>query len=257
MAAPPPEPPVAPPLERLTSRDQVAGLALGDISDHFEPFLPQFMEGTLRAGGEVILWRGPSQVEGVLLYHAAERLVSVFTRSPSVALSLLEGRSGVDVFSELPLAPGFEVYHLYAADLSSWDPSHRFSHPVRTVRAEDGPTLLSMFREVYGRVDEGWFRPIPPPPEKGFAVEVDGRLAGAAWVSVAEGHARLHSLSVRPRYRLLGIGTDLWYARMLWARDQGARTALAEISEHARASQAIAAAGGMHRVGQMYRTHRP
>ncbi len=251
------EEPLFPTLEGVTSAGQLQGLVLGDLSDFFNPFLLQFMEGSLRSDAEVTVVRHPPEVIGVSLYHPAVRLVSIFTRSPSVAASLLEGRADVDVFSELSLAPGAETYHIYAAELPTGPAHHRFTHAVREVQPSDRPALLALFRELYGRADEAWFRPIPPLPEKGFAVEVDGRLAGAAWVSVAAEHARWHSLSVRARYRRLGIGRDLWYARALWAREQGARTAIAEISEHSLASQAVATSAGMRRVGEMYRLHRP
>ncbi|HTS32957.1 MAG TPA: GNAT family N-acetyltransferase [Thermoplasmata archaeon] len=244
-------------LQLIPSVEAVRAVELPDLSDFFNPFLRSFMEATCRVGGEVVVARGPTGVEGCSLYHPAEQLVSLFTRRPAVAMSLLERRSRVEVFSELPLGPGAEVYYVYEADLGASGASHRFAHTVREVRPEDRAPLLSLLRELYGRVDEEWFRPIPAPPEKGFAIEVDGRIAGAGWVSLVGGHARFHTLSVRPRCRRLGVGTDLWHARAQYARARGAQKALMEVSENNRASQAIATAGGMRRVGQMYRAYRP
>jgi ribosomal protein S18 acetylase RimI-like enzyme len=244
-------------LEVIPSVEAVQAVELPDLSDFFNPFLPSFMEATCRIGGEVVVARGPAGVEGCSLYHPAEQLVSLFTRSPAVAMSLLERRSRVDVFSEFPLGPGGEVFYVYQADLGAGAAGHRFAHSVREVRSEDRGALISLLRELYGRVDEAWFCPVPPPPEKGFVIEVDGRIAGAGWVSLVGRHARFHTLSVRPRYRRLGVGTDLWHARAQYARARGAREALMEVSENNIASQAIATAGGMRRVGQMFRAYRP
>ena len=256
IADPRTEEPRVPTRERITSAEQLPGWVLGDLSDFFNPFLLQFMEGSLRSGAEVTVLRDPTQVTRDFALPCGGA-PSIHLHPVVGAASLLEGRAGVDAFSELSLAPGAETYHIYAGELPTGPGIHRFAHAVREVRPSDRPALLALFRELYGRADEAWFQPIPPLPEKGFAVEVDGRLAGAAWVSVAAEHARWHSLSVRARYRRLGIGRDLWYARALWAREQGARTAIAEISEHSLASQAVATSAGMRRVGEMYRLHRP
>ena len=107
-------------------------------------------------------------------------------------------------------------------------------------------------REVYGVVNERWFDGPPNPSEAGFLAEVDGRLAGIGWVSKVHGHARIHSLTVRAPYRRVGIGTDLLFARLLWAHRTGASEVLSEISALNLGSQTIAARGGMRRVGQIY-----
>jgi GNAT superfamily N-acetyltransferase len=245
------------PVTRVTSVDDLRGAEVADLSEFFNPFLERFVVATFGSGGEVTVSREGSTVDGLSLFQPSERIVSLFTRSPTVAHALLDGRTGVDVFSELSLAPEGEVYHVYAATLPAEMVPHRFAHPIREARPGDRGSLLGLLQEVYGQVDEGWFRPIPEPPEKGFVAEVDGRIVGAAWVQVVGRYARLHTLTVRAPYRHLGIGTDLWYARMLWAHAQEAREVIAEISEHRTASQAIAAAGGMRRVGRMYRFTRP
>ena len=62
----------------------------------------------------------------------------------------------------------------------------------------------------------------------------------------------MHSLAVRPMYRHLGLGTDLLFARLLWARAAGARSVLSEIADQNLPSRAVAEAGGMRRVGEIF-----
>jgi GNAT superfamily N-acetyltransferase len=244
-------------IDPVLSTEEVQQTDLGGLSHFFDRFLPQFAEGTLGVGGEVRVARGPRGVDGVSLFHDVERVLTIFARDAATAAALLAGRDRVDVFSEFALAAPTETYQVLTADLPPEPSPHRFRHPVRQLRSADRPGVVALMAEVYGRVDERWFRPIPPPPEKGFVVEVDGEVVGAAWASVAGGAARFHSLSVRPRFRRLGIGTDLWHARALWARDRGARHLITEISEHNQPSLAISSRAGMRRVGEMYRFHRP
>ncbi|HLY77127.1 MAG TPA: GNAT family N-acetyltransferase, partial [Thermoplasmata archaeon] len=119
------------------------------------------------------------------------------------------------------------------------------------------PVIVRMLREMYGPVDTSWLEAFPGEAEQRcFVASVAGEIAGVGWVSVASGRGRLHSLSVRPRYRRMRIGTDLWHARRLWAEHVGAQQLISEISEQNVASLAIATAGGMHPMGQLLLCYR-
>ncbi len=122
------------------------------------------------------------------------------------------------MFSDFELEPRSEVYQIYAADHPAWSSVHRFAHPVRVVGASDRSEVVELMMEVYGRVDERWLGSFRSGREECFAVDGGGGLAGVGWASVVNGHGRLHSLSVRARYRRTGVGRDLFYARMGWTR---------------------------------------
>ena len=126
---------------------------------------------------------------------------------------------------------------------------------VRTIREEDRTAVARLLVEQFGPVDPRWLGSMPPAGEKGFAVEVAGQIAGVGWVSLVNGQGRLHSLSVRPGYRRLGVGTDLWQARVLWSRASGAGRVITEVSEQNLPSLAIAAQGGMRNAGRMFLYH--
>ena len=110
---------------------------------------------------------------------------------------------------------------------------------------------------IYGQFNAGWLGPVSQPTEKGYVAEADGRPVGAAWVSAVEGHGRLHSLSVLPSYRRLGIGSDLWHARVQWARRNGVRRVFSEIPESNVASRAVAVRAGMRPIGLAFQCTRP
>jgi GNAT superfamily N-acetyltransferase len=230
----------------------VRAVRLASLSELFDPFLRHFMEETVRSGGEVTVAEAEGQVVGVLLCSEVEHIASVFARDPWLVDALARRHERLAVFSELPLEPGAEVYHIYGSHPAQGVGPVSFRHPVRAARDGDRVALTRLLTEVYGTVDERWLDPVEREGEKCFVVELDHVAVGAAWLSVVGRHGRLHSLSVRPGYRRLGIGTDLWKARMVWARHTGVTRVLTEISEHNLPSRAIAEAGGMRPVGAVY-----
>jgi len=230
--------------------------AFGDLSDYFNPFLPHFVTAALRGGGEVWTSTAGSGVEGLLLYNDVERMGSIFTRNPSVAEQLFALKEPVAMFSDYPLAPRTEVYHVYRTTSAASAFAHRFRHSVRLAQSRDQSAVLRLMKELYGRIDTSWLPVLPSAEEKCLLVEMAGEIVGVGWVTVVEGHGRLHSLSVRPHYRRMGIGGDLWHARVLWAFRAGAREVLSEIADQNVASRAIATSGGMQRVGQLLLSYR-
>jgi GNAT superfamily N-acetyltransferase len=160
------------------------------------------------------------------------------------------------MYSDFPFDPSSEPFDILATSSCADVPSHAFRHQIRPFSKADLPAVLDLIHEVYGPVNDRWFDGLPSPSETGFVAEVDGRVAGVAWISTVGTYGRLHSLTVRAPYRRMGLGTDLLFARLLWARRVGAEEVLSEISEHNVASLAVAARGGMRQVGRIF-FHRP
>jgi GNAT superfamily N-acetyltransferase len=249
-------PPVAPSapsrLRRVSDPLQLAGTPLVGLSEPFEPFLTHFAQETLRCGEEVWLAESEGRTKGLFLCHGGERVASVFTRERAIADAFFRLRDHIGVYSDFSLSPNAEVFHVYETPVVTADVRPGFTHPVRAAREDDRPALVRLMTELYGTFDARWLDPVDRSGEKCFVVEVGGVLVGAAWVSVVPGNARLHSLSVRPGFRRMGVGTDLWSARVQWARLAGAARVVTEISEHNVASRAIATAGGMRPVGELF-----
>ena len=234
----------------------VEGLDRADLSLWLNPFLPHFVREAQRCGGEVRVARAAGGVEAVSVSDPVERVATVFSRSRSTAERFVRERGPYGMYSDFSFEPTAERFDILTVSLGSDAPSFHLRHLVRPLRPEDARPVLELMREVYGAVNERWYDGLPNPFETGLLAEVDGRLAGVGWVSTVGSHARLHSLTVRAPYRRMGLGTDLLFARLLWAQRAGAEEALSEISDQNIGSQAIAARGGMRRVGQVY-LHRP
>ncbi|MGA8303636.1 MAG: GNAT family N-acetyltransferase [Thermoplasmata archaeon] len=240
----------------VTGPEQVDTLAFGDLSDYFNPFIGHFMKEALRCEGEVQVSLSGSEVDGVFVYHEVDKEASIFTRDRALAETFFALRDHVGVYSEFEIGPRPEIYDIHAAEHPAWNGTHRFRHSVRVAKASDHDAIVGLMNDVYGRVDERWLRSFPRAEEACFVVDGAGGIAGVAWAAVVNGHGRLHSLSVGPRYRRMGVGTDLWYARMWWTRRAGAGAVLTEIADQNLPSRAIAEAGGMRRIGRIFQSRR-
>jgi RimJ/RimL family protein N-acetyltransferase len=231
--------------------DEFDGLDRADLSPWFNPFLLRFAAEARRCGGEARIVRDGGSITGLMVSDPVERVATIFTRSRSVAESFVRGRGSSGMYSDFPFEPPGEPFDILFLSLTGDPPSHRFRHPLRPFSREDLPAALELMREVYGVVNDRWFQGLPTASEAGFVAQVEGRLAGVAWVSLVQRHARLHSLTVRAPYRRLGIGTDLVFGRLLWAHQNGASDAVSEISVRNLASRAAAAQAGMQPVGRI------
>jgi RimJ/RimL family protein N-acetyltransferase len=246
------EPPAEPISSFVLDLAEVATQLDGvDLSDWFNPFLLGFARETIRAGGRAVVARQRDRIVGLGLTDPVERMASVFARSRPVVETLAGEPSEAAVYSEVDLGRAREVYGIHVARLAA-EPLHRFRHPVRLLAPSDLPRAAALLEEVYGSSAERWLAIASEEGERGLGAEVDGSLAGVAWVLVVGPHARLHGLTVRPGFRRLGIGTDLAFARLTYAWQAGARLALSEISERNGPSRAIAERAGMRATGRLF-----
>lgn len=234
----------------LGSAAEATARGLRGVSEWFTPFLPVFLGETLRCGGtaRVVPEDGPAQ--GLLLQDSASGVGSLFARSAEAATLLARECTVPWLFSEVDLGGPSEVYRLFHRRLAASAPPHRSRHAVRLARPDDHAPVLRLLRSELGGVDERWFRGLPSELERGFVCEMDGELAGAAWLLAVGRYGRLHSLAVAPRFRRLGVGTDLMFARLEWAAAHGVEELLSEIAEENVPSAAIARQGGMAAVGR-------
>ena len=246
-----PVPPDRPVETEPLAPEEFSRLGSFGLSDRFDPFLPKFAREALDSGGRVRAVRSPAGIAAVVLCDAEEHVASVFTRSPGLAGRLFAELPEAAVYSEHPLPAPREVFGIFGTGLDSPPPVHAFRHAVRSAAPPDAESVRELLREVYGAASDRWLRHASLEAEPCFVVEVGDRMAGAAWVSVAGRRARLHSLTVRPGYRRLGVGADLLFARLLWAREAGLDEVFSEISERNPVSRYLAESAGMLRVGEI------
>lgn len=236
----------------LATLAEIAELDLPHLSEWFDPFLRRFLVDALATGGEAAVAEEAGHVVGLYLYTPAEGVGSVFTRRRAVASAFLERAPPGGVYAESAWRPYGEPIEVMAADLRDWAPEHPYRNPVRIAGAEDLPGVERLMEELTGGTDPRWFATLPRAGEICFLAEVAGRVAGVSWSTVVGAHARGHSFMVHPRYRGLGIGTDLLQARMAWLKANGVAHVVSEIYEGNDASRIAAERAGMARVGRMF-----
>lgn len=265
----PPRGPESPPAALSTPADgiryrplfdprAVDGLRWAPLSEWFDPFLPLFAKDALRTGGTVeVAEVEDGRLRGLALTGSSEGVGSVFTRTRAIAQRYLDRREPAGIYLEAPGGSGAEPVELFAASLPEWAPEERLRHPVRIARPDDLPRLRGLMRGELGPGVDPWIATLPRPEETAFLCEVDGRPVGVSWLTRVGVFARGHSFLVAPRYRGLGIGTDLLLARMLWLKRTGARRVVSEIYDGNAASRAAAERAGMALVGRMYHLRPP
>ncbi len=236
----------------LRSPIELEGLCLSSLSEWFDPFLPLFLREALRTHGTVEVAEVEGGVRGIYLQGTSEGVGSLFTRTRWIAEHFLSRLGPQGAYSEGAWIPGGDPIDILAADLRDWPGVTTLRNPVRMARAEDLPAVRALAREVGGAGDDSWFATLPRPEETLFLCELDGRVVGMSGLTRVGAYARGHSFLVHPRYRGLGIGTDLLQARMLWLSRTGGRQVVSEIYDGNIASHIAAGKAGMAVVGRMY-----
>jgi glycine/D-amino acid oxidase-like deaminating enzyme/RimJ/RimL family protein N-acetyltransferase len=242
---------------RLRGIGDVDGLRWTPLSEWFDPFLGLFAKDALRTGGTVEVAEENGRVLGLALTGSSEGLGSGFTRTRRVAERYLERMEPAGLYLEEPWRAGGVPIDIFAADARDWEPDVRLRNPVRIARPEDLPRIRSLMRGELGPGVDPWLATLPRPEETAFVCELDHRLVGVSWLTRVGTFARGHSFVVAPRFRGLGIGTDLILARMLWLRSTGGRQVVSEIYDGNVASRTADERAGMAWVGRMYHFRPP
>jgi sarcosine oxidase subunit beta len=241
----------------LSSLSDIGGLRWAPLSEWFDPFLPLFARDALRTGGSVEVAEADGVVVGLCLRGSSEGVGSGFTRHRRVAERYLAAMEPGGLYLEAPWEAGAEPVEVFAADLRDGEPSGVLRNPVRLGQPSDLPSIGALLRAELGAGVDSWLATLPRTEETAFVCEREGRVVGVSWLSRVGPFARGHSFVVHPRYRGLGIGTDLLAARMLWLRRTGGRSVVSEIYDGNAASRIAAERAGMALVDRMYHFRPP
>jgi ribosomal protein S18 acetylase RimI-like enzyme len=223
----------------------------------FDPFLEYWAKEILEIGGEVHVSRASTDaITGVFMYERHEKTGTICTKSREVFNSFYKSKPLDSIFAELSTEHENEIYDIYAIDFENHPVAHGFSHEISVMEPEQTNEIERLLISTHQRINPNWVRVASRNGEKCFIVRLDDEIAGVGWLSFVNRIGRLHSLHVKPRYRGMGIGLDILYARLLWLKSKQARSAFSEISRSNTPSSKIALRGGMKVSGQVYRYFR-
>ncbi len=189
---------------------------------------------------------------GLFLYDDYEKAGSIFTRSREVFDYFYKLRSFKSIYAELQTEHPKEVYDIHTMDVENNSLDHTFSHPVSVVGIEQIEEIQQFMLSTHPGTNPRWIDVALRNGDRCVTVQLGDEIAGAGWLSLANGIGRLHSLFVKPRFRKIGVGQDILFARLLWLKSKHARMALSEISVNNLESSRISTRGGMKASGQVY-----
>ncbi len=220
----------------------------------FEPYLEYWVREILEIGGEAYASKTTGDaISGIFLYEGYERTGTICTRSREVFDYFYKSKPFDSIFAEMQTEHANQTYDIYTLDLENHPIVHSFTHEISIMDEEQIEEIERFMVSTQNRFNRKWVGVASRNGEKCFMVRLGNEIAGVAWLSIVNHVGRIHSLHVRPRYRRMGIGLDLLYARLLWLKSKGAHSAFSEISRDNIPSSRIATKGGMRVSGQVYR----
>ncbi len=123
---------------------------------------------------------------------------------------------------------------------------------ITRMKESDLSEVEEVSKKVYKVRSRSWIRAQYRSGDIGFVARLNGKITGFAFATYANGHGRIHTLTVLPEYQNRGIGKELMRARLKALYDLGAVDAIAEIASWNLPSLQIAYRHGFGQAGTMY-----
>ena len=219
----------------------------------FQPYLEYWIKETLEIGGEAYVSEtAAGNGSGLFLYDNYEKAGSIFTLSREVFDYFYSLKPFKSIYSELQTEHLKEIYDIHTTDLENNLLDHKFSHAVSVADREQIEEIRQFMLSTHPGTNPRWIDVALRNGDTCVIVRLGDEIAGLGWLSLVNRIGRLHSLFVKPRFRKMGIGLDILYARLLWLRSKQARMAFSEISVNSLQSSKTASKGGMKVSGQVY-----
>ena len=239
-------------VERVASSNTVVDFP--ESLSFFAPYLPYHIKEAIEVEGEAFISRNPGgEISGVFICDGYERTGTIYTRARQVFDYFYGLKKAETVFAELKTGRESEVYDIHWVDFHGLETGHRFRHVVEVVDERNVTEVERFMEATHPGTNKRWVRVAMVNGERCLVIRLADGIAAAGWVSLVNGVGRLHSLFVRPQYRGMGMGEDVLFARLLWLKTRGARSAFSEISRNNFPSLKIASKGQMKVAGQVYR----
>ena len=247
----------------MSQSEEIKASQLRNVSDvhsafpngfsFFQPYLEYWIKETLEIGGEAhVSESATGNGSGLFLYDDYEKAGSIFTLSREVFDYFYRLKPFKSIYAELHTEHPKEIYDIHTTDLENNSLDHKFSHAVSVADREQIEEIRQFMLSTHPGTNPRWIDVALRNGDTCVIVRLGDEIAGVGWLSLVNGIGRLHSLFVKPRFRKMGIGLDILFARLLWLRSKQARMAFSEISVNSFQSSKTALKGGMKVSGQVY-----
>jgi ribosomal protein S18 acetylase RimI-like enzyme len=219
----------------------------------FEPYLQHWIREILQVGGEVHVSKTPEDVvSGVFLYDKFEKTGTICTRSRELFDYFYNLKPINSVYAEIQAEHPKETYDIYTIDLEHNDLAHAFNHEISIADEKISRELGEFMQLTNPGINPKWVDVALSNGDKCVMIRLGDEIAAVGWVSLVNNLGRLYSVYVKPKFRKMGMGLDIVYARLLWLKSKHTRTAFSEISPNNIPSSRISTKAGMKASGQVY-----
>ena len=223
----------------------------------FDAHLQYYVQEMLAIGGEAYISKSSDgEVSGLLIYDDYERSGTIFSRSREAFDYFYELKPFDTLFAEIRTEHKSETYDIHSIDFEKSSIDHEFSNEISIVGRGQRDEIRQLIGLTHPGTNKNWVNVSLDYGDQCFTVRLQDEIAGLGWVSESNRVGRLHSLFVKPQFRGLGIGQDIVFARLIWLRSKGVRSAFSEISRENLASSRIAINAKMKVSGQVFQYSR-
>jgi L-amino acid N-acyltransferase YncA len=224
-------------------------------SRYFIPFLVKFAKRAISEGDPVVIATSAKSIVGMAMFDKESRMGSVFALDEIVAKCLVRNLRMRDFFLEVDghrwdFSPAQEIDSFEILELRNPGPVPYDNNHVRPMRHDDVSIVARIAGDVYNGPAERWVNTCFEGGDVAFVAENDGRVVGFGFATVVGTNARLHTLTIIPRLRASGFGSDIMAARLTVLSALGVDRVLVEISKHNDASMAVARNAAFNRIGE-------
>jgi len=218
----------------------------------FDPLLQHEVKEELESGGEVYVSRdAQGNTNGLFIYDECEATGTIFTKSNEVFDTFYKLKSSSYIFSELEVVeiPN-EVWNIWQLDVEKAQLGHRFKYQVSM--DHNVPEIENFMADTSPETNMKWISVALRNGDKCFVVKMQNRIIGIAWLSIAGDVARSHSIYVEPRFRRMGIMSDIFEARLIYLKSRRVRTLINEVADSNVESSSHVAKVGEKIVGKLF-----
>ncbi len=238
----------------------------------FDPFIHDFVNKALFSKDIIAIATSSSQLIGLAIYNREADIGTILCENTEIKEGLRRFTGVKDFFTEVrSMIPdkiigeaakwGEKIENRYAYNILDTykivrlDGLHDMDFDtglITRMNESDLPEIESISKIVYSVNARSWIRAQYNNGDIGFVARLDGKIVGFAFATYANGHGRIHTLTVLPEYRNRGIGKELMRARLKALYDLGAVDVIAEIANWNLSSLEISYLHGFEQSGTMY-----